>query len=156
LEKQYLSYVHQCLADDKITEDEAQTMLAAAEQEGPYAPLTLDATDRFKQDLYALGELLKPKSPPPPEVVVWSNSVLQVIYGFGNASEKGFGSTVLNSKGVRIRVGLWEKDSEGDSSNWREFENVVEALEEEGHNSSLNGTLVYFFTNNSMVKAALY
>jgi hypothetical protein len=114
----------------------------------------LVATDRFKQDLFTLGEILKLEFPP--EVVVRSNAVLQVLYGYGDASGKGFGSTMLSNKGIRFRIGLWEKDAEDESSNWKEFENVVEALEEEGKNGSLGGTLVYFFTDNSTVEAALY
>jgi hypothetical protein len=153
-EKRYLSYVHQKLADEKITDLEAHAMLSAAEEEGAPPPKTVVATERLKQDLFALEELLKPTSPP--DVLIRSNAVLQILYGFGDASGKGFGSTMLSVKGVRFRIGLWEKDAEDESSNWKEFENVVEALEEEGRNGSLDGTLVYFFTDNSTVEAALY
>jgi hypothetical protein len=153
-EKGYLTYVHQYLAEGKVSESEAEAMIAAAGEEGQEHPQTLKATERFKQDLFALGELLSPESPP--EVVVRSNAVLQILYGYGDASGKGFGSTMLSTEGIRFRISLWEKDAEDESSNWREFENVVEALEEEGKNGSLNGTLVYFFTNNSTVESALY
>jgi hypothetical protein len=37
-EKGYLSYVHQKLADDEITATEAESMLKAAEEEGPEPP----------------------------------------------------------------------------------------------------------------------
>jgi hypothetical protein len=43
-----------------------------------------------------------------------------------------------------------------ESSNWREFTNVVEGLKEEVHKGMLTNYIVFFFTNNSMVKAALY
>jgi hypothetical protein len=63
---------------------------------------------------------------------------------------------MLSNKGVKVCIGLWEPDAEDDSSNWKEFENVVEALEEEGKNGALDGCLVYFFTDNSTVEIALY
>jgi hypothetical protein len=153
-EKHYMSYLHQKLADDEVSKTEAELMLKAAEEQGPEAPKALPATERLKQDLYALGEILKPASPP--DVLIRSNAVLQVLYGFGDASGKGFGSTLLSNRGMKFRIGLWETDAEDESSNWKEFENVVEALEEEGQSSSLDGCLVYFFTDNSTVEAALY
>jgi hypothetical protein len=153
-EKGYLSYVHQKLADTEITEKESESMLRAAEEEGPEAPKALLATPRLKQDLYALGELLKPASPP--EVLIRTNTILQILYGFGDASGKGFGSTMLSKLGVKIRIGLREGDAEDKSSNWKKFENVVEALEEEGKNGALDSCLVYFFTDNSTVELALY
>jgi hypothetical protein len=105
--------------------------------------------------LYALGEILSP--PTPPDVlVIRSNAILQIIYRFGDASGKGFGSMVMSEQGVKIHIGLWEPDAEDESSNWKEFENVVEALEEEGENGALDGCLVYFFTDNSTVELALY
>jgi hypothetical protein len=153
-EKGYFAYVPQCLADDKISETEAEEMIASAVEEGGDHPEVLIATEHFKQDLVGLGEILKPKFPP--EVVVRSNAVLQVLYGYVDASGKIFGSTMLSNKGVRFWIGLWEKDVEDESSNWKEFENVVEALEEEGKHSYLDGTLLYFFTHNSTVESALY
>ena len=36
--------------------------------------------------------------------------------------------------------------------NWKEFTNVVEALEEEGEESNLNHAEVFMFTNNSTVE----
>jgi hypothetical protein len=129
-------------------------MLRAADEEGPPPPKAVLVTDRLKRDLYALGEILKPTSPP--DMLIRTITILQILYGFGNASGKSFGSTMLSNKGVKIRIGLWEADAEDKSSNWKEFENVVEALEEEGNNGSLDGCLVYFFTDNSTVELALY
>jgi hypothetical protein len=124
------------------------------EEEGPAPPKVVSATYRLQQDLFALREILKPLSPP--AVLIRSNVILQIVYGFGDASGKGFGSTVLSKRGVKFRIGLWEPDAEDESSNWKEFENVVEALQEEGQSGALDGCLVYFFTDNSTVEAALY
>ena len=58
--------------------------------------------------------------------------VYLVLYGFADASGSGFGSTVLSDKGITFGMGTWEKDAESNSSNWKEFENIVESLEEDG------------------------
>jgi hypothetical protein len=153
-EKRYLSYVHQKLADDEITEAEAELMLKEADDESPDAPKTLQAIQRLIQDCLALRSILSPATPP--DVLIRSSMIFQILYGFGDASGKGFGSTLLSNKGVKARIGLWEPVVEDESSNWKEFENVVEALEEEGRHSALDSCLAYFFTDNSTAEAALY
>ncbi len=75
---------------------------------------------------------------------------------FADASGKGFGSTVLGQDGTRYRLGLWDKDTEDESSNFREFENVVETLEKEAEGGLLKGAVIFLCTDNSTVEAALY
>ena len=51
---------------------------------------------------------------------------------------QGYGSTITRKDGIAFLVGLWEADAEDEeSSNWREFKKVVEALEEEERAGSL-------------------
>jgi hypothetical protein len=59
---------------------------------------------------------------------------MPVIYGFGDASGKGFGSALQERKeaGISIRIGFWSWTESEESSNWREFKNCIEALEAEG------------------------
>jgi hypothetical protein len=45
--------------------------------------------------------------------------------------------------GVRCRVGVWGKDDEGESSNFKEFENVVLTVEEEAKNGTLQGASMF-------------
>jgi hypothetical protein len=97
-------------------------------------------------DLKALQQILSAEHPP--EMMIRPLRVYKVIYGFGDASGKGFGSTVTSPAGTKYRIGIWEPDAEDNSSNWREFENIVEALEEEAACGNLCGTLVYMFTDN--------
>jgi hypothetical protein len=61
-----------------------------------------------------------------------------------------------NSPEVSIRIGVWAWDESEESSNWREFTNVIETLEEEGAAGRLYKTEVYFLTDNSTVEASLY
>jgi hypothetical protein len=67
------------------------------------------------------------------------------------------GSTVdVPSLGIRCRIGVWGKDDEANSSNFKEFENVVLTIEEEARNGMLNGASMYLFTDNSTVEGALF
>ena len=64
--------------------------------------------------------------------------MLQVMYGFADASGSGFGSTFEARDGTRFRIGMWSGDeSDETSSNWKEFTNVVKSLEEEGKHGPL-------------------
>jgi hypothetical protein len=63
---------------------------------------------------------------------------------------------MLSKKGIKYRIGLWGKEDEDESSNWKEFENQVEALEQEATEGNLTNALVYFFTDNSTVESCLY
>ena len=57
---------------------------------------------------------------------------------------------------MRYRIGIWDRLTEDESSNFREFENVVLSLEEKAEQGRLDDSLVFFFTDNSTVEAALY
>ena len=97
------------------------------------------------------------KSQQPLEVTVRSKKIIHLIYGFADASGTGFGSSLFSSKGIRIRVGVWGKDDDSEeSSNWKEFTNSVEALETEGKDGQLDGSLVFLNTDNSTVERVLY
>lgn len=65
-----------------------------------------------------------------------SGTILVVFYGFGDASGKGLGSGIARSKQPikhSVQIGVWGySESIKESSNWREFTNVLEGLEEEG------------------------
>ena len=119
------------------------------------APRMVTAADRLEDDAKDIWRLFS--SEVPPEVPVRVRSVLVVIYGFGDASGTGFGSTIQRGDGIGYRIGVWsEPETEEESSNWREFTNVVEALEEEAESGSLSNTEVYFFTDNSTVESAIF
>jgi hypothetical protein len=62
---------------------------------------------------------------------------------------------MLGNSGIRYRIGTWDADMQDSSSNFREFENVVEALKKEAHEGHLRNALIFLCTDNSMVEAAL-
>ncbi len=98
---------------------------------------------RFKTDIAALMRLSDFELPP--LRVVRPTHMLQVFYGFGDASGKQFGATLLenyNCRGclletstgsgsVRFRVGLWSPEEEEESSNYKELRNLVNLVGEE-------------------------
>ena len=81
----------------------------------------------------------------PPLQVVRPSSVVQVFYGFGDAAGKGFGATVAKAQdcagkfskenesdqGLRYRLGIWSAEEEQESSNYKEFRNLVDTTEDE-------------------------
>jgi hypothetical protein len=65
------------------------------------------------------------------------------------------GSTVLGKDGIRYRIHMWESDTEEESSNFGEFENVVCPLEAEAAVGKLRGAIIFMCTDNLMVEAGL-
>ena len=62
---------------------------------------------------------------------------LTAYYGFVDASSGGFGATVELKDGMHGRFGIWGRDAEGASSNYRELRNMVETVEEEAKQGHL-------------------
>lgn len=133
---------------DGVTEDEVYDMLNVG------APAEVEPVPRLIEDLEFLAHFFAQESPP--RVMVRSRLVFLIVYGFGDASGKGFGSTFTVQNGISYRIGVWNPDESDESSNWREFTNVVEALEEEAASGRLKNCTIYFFTDNTTVEAALY
>jgi hypothetical protein len=99
-----------------------------------------------------------------------------VVYGFGDASRAGFGSsmqrlerlgrlrqfdgsTKLGEKGLRYQIGVWGKDTEHSSSNYREMQNIVESLEdvaEKGDLSWMPKSSSALVLDNSTAESAIY
>ena len=135
-----------------------------------YAPgdgLT-DPVPRFKDDLEALTRLTEPELPP--LQVVRPSEVVQVFYGFGDASGKQFGATIsrnYNCKcrlgeantgavGVRFCVGLWNAKEEEESSNYKELRNLVDTVSEEAKAGRLRNCEFFLFTDNSTAESCFY
>ena len=79
-----------------------------------------------------------------------------LIYGFADASGSGFGSTLEIGNEVHYRIGTWNSSEDSNSSNWREFENLVSAVEDSGEQARLEGSTVVLATDNEVVEAALH
>ena len=149
-----MAYVHEKQERGFMDEASARALLNPPDYADIPVPQRTRPVPRFRDDVFSLIELLS--SPRPPLVTVRTNTVYEIFYGFGDASGKGFGSTRLTTKGIKYRIGLWGSDDESESSNWKEFENQVEALEQEARDGNLTNATVYFFTDNSTVESCLY
>jgi hypothetical protein len=56
--------------------------------------------------------------------------------------------------GIKYRVGAWPSDNDDDTSNYRKFENMVDALREEDKDGNLVDALIFLCTDNSTVESA--
>lgn len=117
-------------------------------------PIVISPVKQLKDDIYALREFLSPVDPP--KIRERSTSVQIVRYGFGDASGSGFGSTIETPEGLKYRIGTWGGDDDAESSNYKELDNVVTTIEEEAKCGNLADAVLFFFTDNSTVEAALY
>jgi hypothetical protein len=120
----------------------------------PEAPEFVEGVKRLGWDLTALRILFSADHPA--VRVIRPTSVLSVIYGFGDASGSGFGSSFTHANGIVYRVGVWGSDVDGESSNYRELRNLVEAVEVETEEGKLRDTEVFLFTDNSTAEAVFY
>jgi hypothetical protein len=117
-------------------------------------PQTIKPLGQLKGDVYALNEFYASEDPP---IINDRNQFVNVVsYGFGDASGTGFGSLIQTASGISYRIGVWGSDDDCESSNFKEFENVVMAIEEEINAGRLSEGVLLFFTDNSTVEAALY
>ncbi len=119
------------------------------------APQRVRPVPRFADDLDSLSELFQPKFPP--KRLVRTRKYATCIYGFADASGLGFGSTfALPEGGTLYRYGVWGRDADNSSSNYRELRNVVESLEEAYRDTHLQNCEVHLFTDNSTAEGAYY
>jgi hypothetical protein len=151
-DKEWESYLDVQVAEGVMSEKERVELREMSMESD--APKMVQAVPRFKKDLEAMIEFFSPIEPP--EVIERVSRILYVIYGFGDASGTGFGSSVQTHFGLSYRVGVWLGEEENETSNFKEFKNVVECLEEEGEAKRLTNCKVFFCTDNSTVEAAIY
>jgi hypothetical protein len=112
------------------------------------------AVPRFKEDLEAILELATGDKPA--MRCVQSNRMLMANYRFGDASLAGFESTVKRPGGIHGRFGLWGKDKEDKSSNYRELRNLVETVKKEAGKGYLRNSELWLFTDNSTAESCFF
>lgn len=137
-------------ADGGMSEVELDAELSRNE-DSTLAPETVTGSPSLKSDVEALSAIFSPEQVP--EVCIRSSTVLTIVYGFGDASGTGLGATFTCGSGFNFRIGVWGASEDNESSNWKEFTNIVESLEEEAEAGHLANTEVFMFTDNSTVEA---
>ena len=112
---------------DDISESELEEGLFG--KDASDAPTMVEASVSLMGDLIALSCLFTPLLVP--EARVRSSKLITIVYGFGDASGTGLGATFTCGSGFNFRIGVWGTAEDPESSNWKEFTNVVESLDEE-------------------------
>ena len=96
--------------------------------------------------------------------------MVQVFYGFGDASGKQFGATLsqnynckarltkatTSTGGVRFRIGLWSAVEEEESLNFKELKNLVDMVDKETKAGRLQNCEFFLFTDNSTAESCFY
>ena len=109
---------------------------------------------RFFSGIKALKAIFEPDLPP---VITTRSFKLNVlIYGFVNASGSGFGSILQINDESNYIIGTSGSQENKNSSNWREFENLVSSMEDSGNEKLLSGATILLATDNSTVEASIY
>jgi hypothetical protein len=118
-------------------------------------PTTVKAVPRFRSDVEALMALSE--SDEPPLRRVRCHKKCTAYYGFGDASGAGFGATLQIGDAIYYEYGQWTSEvTETESSNWRELNNLVEALEGACRRHQLSGCELFLFTDNSTAENAFW
>ena len=112
-------------------------------------PEKVKASSLLFEHLSALEALFK--SEEPTLRLIRGASIVEAAYVFGDASGEGFGSSWVDKEGaIGFRFGVWGKEGDNSSSNYREFRNLIETLERLGELGELAGREVFLFTDNSV------
>jgi hypothetical protein len=152
-DRAWRAYVDAQVERGELTADVDLGLVEGANNTG-LPPKTVTPTAHLRDDVMALDQFFNLQSPL--RMRDRSSKVQIVRYGFGDASGTGFGSTLELPEGLKYRIGVWGYAEQEESSNFREFENVVTTIEEEAQAGNLKGVLMFFFTDNATVESALY
>jgi hypothetical protein len=150
--------------------DVAAPKLLLASAHMVYAPadgLTTPAPC-FAEDIQALLKLADFEFLP--LRVVRPSCVVQVYYGFGDASGKQFGATISDdhssksglfqegeyNHGFWFRIGLWLATEEKESSNYKELCNLVNTVSVKARAGRLGNCKFFIFTDNSTAEGCFY
>jgi hypothetical protein len=111
------------------------------------APEFIWAVPRIRWDLEALWWLFSADTPAIRSIRPCAR--IDVRYGFVDASGSGFGGSVTLDGKIAYQIGVWGRDMEDLSSNYRELRNLVETLEVECKAGNLKDCEIFMMTDNS-------
>ena len=109
---------------------------------------------RLKTDFERLRELTKPEAPP--KVIRRRLSTATAIYGFGDASGKGFGSSIEIRGHAHSEFGEWSAELEDKHSNYKELRNLVNAVVKAHKKGLLTNCELFLFTDNFVAECGYY
>jgi len=152
-ELEWLGYLEEAKIKGTMSVDEIEQLINL-KYDPKLRPDKVKPLPRFVKSISALQSLFNCEEPP--KVTVRTSEVQFIVYGFADASKSGFGSSIEYTDGVYYRIGTWSQDDDSNSSNFREFANIVETIEEEVQAGKLKNTTLILATDNSTVESALY
>jgi hypothetical protein len=112
------------------------------------------AVPRLVEDVKALTLLTKSEAPP--KVVKRRKRSGTACYGFGDASGKGFGSSIEINGIHHSEYGTWNAEIESKHSNYKELRNLVNAVEACYNDGLLKDAELFLFTDNFVAECAFY
>ena len=92
----------------------------------------------------------------PPRREVRGSVVIEVFYGFGDASQTGFCTNFQIDSTIHYRYGHWCDETSEESSNYRELKNLVDGLEQQVKAGRIVGAEVFLFTDNSTAESVYF
>ena len=157
--------------DSDSDSGEGGSALDGIEKEKPEVrePMFVMPVPRLRGDLQSLLQLTNSDKPPLRRVRM--SKTAKVVYGFGDASKQGFGSTIVTpDQAIHWTAGHWTLEEEqrnlqsGEgptliqerSSNYRELRNLVQELEKAFDKGLLDDREVFMFTDNSTAESAYF
>jgi hypothetical protein len=152
-----LSGKEQSEMEDDFDEDEWSVERLGFDQEvEPDAPETVPKLPRLQEDVVALRSFFEPETLVQC-IVRPVVGAFYVAYGAGDASGEGFGASI-HPLGLRplLRHGFWCTEAAEESSNWREFRNLLDAVRVESESGRLVGCELWLATDNSTAASAYY
>jgi hypothetical protein len=129
-----------------IMEAKGDDEVAEVEEDDPSQddpPRLVKAAERLEADMEVLCMLTSSEHPPLRRIR--ASSIIKVVYGFGDASKGGFRWSIDCGNGVRFEFGEWCEDIQGESSNYREFINLANALLRAAEEGRLKGADIFSF-----------
>ena len=151
---EWIGYVEDRVQEGKYSRQQGDILVNPDHSERKNIPNWVRPVPRFHKCLKVLGKMFDQDLPP--IVNVRSASCMVIVYGFVDASGSGFGSTLMVKGNINYRIGTWSSKEDSNSSNWREFENLVCEVETAGTKGWLNNNTVLLATDNQVVEACLY
>ena len=141
----------------RYSNDVARAMEAAGrfvvpDEDSSLGPERVLAVPLLREGITALLSLTSDEKAP--LRVVRVTSMVYVFYGFGDASGKGFGSSFETTDGIHYRYGQWCCEKQEKSSNYRELQNLVDAIEDEIAVGRLKDCELFLFTDNWVSECA--
>jgi len=150
---EWIAHLQSLKANNKISDIEIEQALNF-KYDPKSRPTSIIPVPRFYSCLKALETFFEMDTPP--VMTERTNQVQLVIYGFVDASKSGFGSSMDYASSIKYRIGTWSSDTDDESSNFREFNNLVETLEFEASKNRLNDSTIIMATDNSTVESCIF